>query len=94
LYQICSSGSKNDIRDEPTGEIGHEVARYMRDHGHDLEYYRTNCTKIGPPPYGKLLLYCRDVYHYYLNLTVLSPREFLKNMLINAYLQATNGIRV
>jgi len=66
----------------------------MRDHSLNLRYYRTNYPKIGPHPFGKMLLYCRDVYHDYLNLTVYLLENFLNNMLVSAYLQATNDMRV
>jgi len=65
----------------------------MRDHGHDLRYYRTNCPKIGPNLFRKLPLYCGDVYRYYLNLTVYLLENFLKNMLISAFSRQQTACR-
>jgi len=81
-----SDGYPKDIWDKQTGDIDHEVAGYMRDHGYDLRYYiETNWQKIGPHLIGKLHLYCGDMDHYHLNLAVYLLEDFLKNTRNPAY---------
>ena len=65
--------------DKSTGEINHNVAEYMRDHGYDLlEYTRRNWTTLGPQIIGKLHFFCGDMDSFYLNLAVYDYEALLK----------------
>lgn len=65
---------------ELTGVIDHDVAKYMKENGYDLEEYaRRNWTTLGPRLIGKLHFSCGDADDYYLNLGVYSFEEFMKS---------------
>ncbi len=77
---VGDDGYPRPLWNKLTGEIDHEVARYMRDHGYDLRsYLETHWPTIGPKLLGKLHLYCGDMDNYYLNLGVYLLEDFLKN---------------
>ena len=77
---VGDDGYPKPLWDKMTGNIDHDVAAYMRDHGYDLRYYiETNWPKIGPPLVGKLHVYCGDMDNYYLNLAVYLLEDFLKS---------------
>ncbi len=68
---VGDDGYPKPVWDKKTGQIDHQVAKYMRDHGYDLRYYvETNWPKIGTQLAGKLHLYCGDMDNFYLNLAV------------------------
>jgi hypothetical protein len=76
---VNEDGYPRPLWDKATGQINHDVANYMRDHGYDLTYYmKTNWAKLGPKLKGKLHLYCGDMDNFYLNLAVYQLEEFLK----------------
>lgn len=76
---VGDDGYPKPLWNKLTGQIDHEVASYMRDHGYDLRYYlETNWPKIGNQLVDKLHLYCGDMDHYYLNLAVYLMEDFLK----------------
>jgi Putative esterase len=61
-----------------TGQINHQVADYMREHGYDLRAYLSqNWGRIGPELAGKLHFYVGDMDNYYLNLAVYRMQGFL-----------------
>jgi hypothetical protein len=76
---VNEDGYPRPLWDKATGQINHDVANYMRDHGYDLTYYmKTNWATLGPKLKGKLHLYCGDMDNFYLNLAVYQLEEFLK----------------
>jgi hypothetical protein len=76
---VGDDGYPRPLWNKLTGEIDHEVARYMRDHGYDLRsYLETHWPTTGPKLLGKLHLYCGDMDNYYLNLGVYLLEDFLK----------------
>jgi hypothetical protein len=76
---IGSDGYPVPLWDKITGEINHEVANYMRDHGYDLlEYSKRNWSTLGPQLIGKLHFLCGDMDNFYLNLAVYDYEAFLK----------------
>ncbi len=77
---VGEDGYPKPLWDHRTGEIDHEVADYMREHGYDLSHYiETNWPEIGPKLVGKLRIYCGDMDHYYLNEAVYLLEEFLES---------------
>ncbi len=77
---VGEDGYPKPLWDHLTGEIDHDVADYMRDHGYDLSHYiETNWPEIGPKLVGKLRIYCGDMDHYYLNEAVYLLEEFLES---------------
>ncbi|MGH7541859.1 MAG: alpha/beta hydrolase-fold protein, partial [Gemmatimonadota bacterium] len=66
--------------DHETGEIDHDVARYMRDHGFDLRAYaEEHWASLGPRLAGKLHFFAGDMDDFFLNLAVYRFEEFLKS---------------
>jgi hypothetical protein len=66
--------------DKRTGEIDHEVAAYMREHGYDLrDYAERNWSTLGPKLAGKLHFFAGDMDDFYLNLAVYRFEDFLKS---------------
>ena len=77
---IGEDGHPIPLWDHGTGEIDHEVARYMRDHGYDLRHYiEENWEEIGPDLVGKIHVFCADMDDYFLNLGVYPLEDFLEN---------------
>jgi Putative esterase len=76
---VGEDGYPKPLWNKVTGEIDHQVATYMREHGYDLRYYaQQNWRKIGPALIGKLHFYCGDMDNFYLNLAVYLFEDFLK----------------
>ncbi len=76
---VGDDGYPKPVWDKKTGQIDHEVAKYMRDHGYDLRYYaETHWHEIGPQLVGKLHLFVGDMDNFYLNLAVYLFEDFLK----------------
>jgi hypothetical protein len=77
---VGDDGYPKPLWNKLTGEIDHDVADYMRDHGYDLRYYlQQNWAKIGPQLAGKIHIFVGDMDNYYLNLAVYQMEDFLKN---------------
>ena len=76
---IGADGYPAPLWNKQTGEIDHQVAEYMRDHGYDLlEYSKRNWSTLGPKLVGKLHFLCGDMDNFYLNLAVYDYQAFLK----------------
>jgi len=77
---VGTDGYPKPLWDEVTGEIDHDVANYMRDHGYDLRHYaEVHWPEIGAALGGKLHFICGDADNFYLNLGVYSFEEFLQS---------------
>lgn len=76
---VGPDGYPEPLWDKATGEIDHEVARYMRRQGYDLRAYaERNWDELGPKLRGKLHLYAGDMDDFYLNLAVYRFEDFLR----------------
>ncbi len=83
---IGADGYPKPLWDKQTGKIDTQVALYMRDHGYDLRYYlEQNWATIGPKLVGKIHVFCGDMDHFYLNLSVYRLEAFLKTTTNPAY---------
>ena len=75
---VGSDGYPVLLFDKQTGEIHHQVANYMRDHGYDLtEYARTHWGTLGPELRGKLYFISGEMDNFYLNLGVYDFQRML-----------------
>ncbi len=83
---VGDDGYPKPLWNKRTGEIDHDVAAYMRDHGYDLSYFiRSNWKEIGPKLVGKLHFFCGDMDNFYLNVSLYKLEEFLKGTTTPAY---------
>ncbi len=81
-----ADGYPRRLFDLKTGEIDHDVARYMRDHGYDLRYYmEQNWPRIGPQLVGKLHLLTGDYDDFYLAPAMYFLQDFLDSTQAPAY---------
>ncbi len=77
---VGEDGYPRQLWDKVTGEIDHEVANYMREHGYDLRHYiETNWAEIGPKLVGKLHIFNPEMDHFYLPLAVYLLEDFLES---------------
>lgn len=77
---VGEDGYPRRLWDLETGEIDHEVAEYMRDHGYDLRHYlEQNWAEIGPRLVGKIRIYNPEMDHYYLSPAVYLLEDFLES---------------
>ena len=77
---VGADGYPEPLWDKRTGQIDHNVALYMRDHGYDLRYYLAEHWKeVGPQLVGKVRLYVGDMDNFYLNLAVYLLQDFLES---------------
>ena len=73
-----ADGYPRRVFDLKTGEIDHDAALYMRDHGYDLRYYiEQNWSRIGPQLVGKLHILTGDYDDFYLAPAVYFLQDFL-----------------
>lgn len=78
---VGPDGYPRPLWDKVTGEIDHEVARYMRRQGYDLRAYaERNWDDLGPKLRGKLHLYAGDMDDFYLNLAVYRFEDFIERV--------------
>lgn len=76
---VGADGHPKPLWDRKTGQIDHDVATWMRDHGYDLRYYaEKNWDRISPQLAGKIHIYCGDMDNFYLNVAVSRMEKFLK----------------
>jgi hypothetical protein len=76
---VGKDGYPKPLWDKLSGNIDHQVARYMRDHDYDLAYYlKTNWADLGPKLRGKINVAVGDMDNYYLNLAVYRLEEIFK----------------
>ncbi|MGH7868147.1 MAG: alpha/beta hydrolase-fold protein, partial [Candidatus Dormibacteraceae bacterium] len=76
---VAPDGYPEELWDNRTGKINHQVAAYMRDHGYDLRAYAaTHWPKIGPALHGKIHIYVGDMDSYFLNLAVYRFEAFMQ----------------
>jgi len=81
-----ADGYPRRLFDLKTGEIDHEVALYMRDHGYDLRYYlEQNWSRIGPELVGKLHMLTGDYDDFYLAPAMYMLQDFLDTTKAPAY---------
>jgi hypothetical protein len=81
-----SDGYPRRLFDLKTGEIDHDVATYMKDHGYDLRYYlEQNWSRIGPQLVGKLHMLTGDYDDFYLAPAMYFLQEFLDSTSAPAY---------
>ena len=77
---IGKDGYPHPLWDRFTGQIDHEVAQYMKDHGYDLSaYLKANWPTIGPQLTGKLHVICGDMDDFYLNQSAYLLQDFLES---------------
>jgi len=77
---VGADGYPKPVWNKLTGQIDHQVAQYMREHGYDLrDYLSRNWPRIGRELQKKLHIYVGDMDNYYLNLAVYRMQDFLKN---------------
>jgi len=77
---VGSGGYPRPLWDKLSGEIDHDVAAHMRDHGFDLrEYASRNWAKIGPEIIGKLNFFAGEMDNFYLNQAVYLFEDFLRS---------------
>jgi hypothetical protein len=82
---VGEDGYPQPLFDKRTGKIDKQVAKYMRDHGYDLDaYLKANWAKLGPQLKGKLHIYVGDMDDFYLNLAVYLMEDYLKTTGANA----------
>lgn len=73
-------GYPRPLWDKLSGEIDHEVAAYLRDHGFDLrECASRNWTKLGTKLVGKLNFFAGEMDNFYLNQAVYLFEDFLQS---------------
>ena len=76
---VGADGYPKPLWNKLTGQIDHQVADYMRDHGYDLRAYLSrNWPTIGPELVGKLHFYVGDMDNYYLNLAIYRMQNYLR----------------
>jgi len=76
---VGEDGYPQRLWDRLTGKIDHNVAKYMLDHGFDLnQYAQRNWSKIGPLVKDKIHVYVGDMDNYALNLAVYLFEDFMK----------------
>jgi hypothetical protein len=81
-----ADGYPRRLFDLKTGEIDHDVALYMRDHGYDLRYYmEQNWSRIGPQLVGKLHQLTGDNDDFYLAPAMYFLQDFLDATKAPAY---------
>lgn len=77
---VGADGYPKPLWDKHTGEIDHNVADYMREHGYDLtQYLRRNWSKIGANLVGKIHIDVGDMDTYYLNLACYDLEKVLES---------------
>jgi S-formylglutathione hydrolase FrmB len=75
---VGEDGYPQPLWDKLTGQINHEVARYMGERYDLRAYLQKNWRKIGPSLVGKIHVYCGDMDHFYLNEAVYELEDFLE----------------
>jgi hypothetical protein len=76
---VGDDGYPRPLWNKLSGQIDHEVAHYMREHGYDLRFYlEANWPRVGNQLVDKLHVYCGDMDHFYLNLAVYLMEDYLK----------------
>ena len=77
---VGKDGYPQPLFDKTTGVIDRSVARYWRDHDHDLrDYTEKNWKRIGPQLIGKIKVYVGDMDEFYVNSGVYLFEDFLKH---------------
>ena len=77
---VGPDGYPEELWDDLTGTMHHDVAQYMKAHDYDLrDYLERNWPKIGPALVGKIHVYVGDMDNFYLNLAVYYLEDFLEH---------------
>jgi hypothetical protein len=77
---VGADGCPEELWDDVTGTMHHDVAQYMKAHDYDLrDYLERSWPTIGPALVGKIHVYVGDMDNFYLNLAVYHLEDFLEH---------------